>query len=267
MGKARLDVLAVKGVVTSRWLYESPDGRPLSDIDLRVRPRDFSAVADLAARERWSVIRRVWTYRNLVLDVDGVAVDVECDLGPPGVSALSVEQAFARATHDPRGFWVPEIHDHALLLTLNVFKDKIDLAMPWALDDVARVVDAPSFDVRTFVARVREARTVGPAWVVADWMADVRNHTTWRRVRALLGGDAPARRRYTSLARRLFAESDSFSLPVRVLARAASDDPVRWPLALGQSLAWMLESRWFAYRHPRAARAGHGASTAMSPSK
>jgi hypothetical protein len=243
LGRAGVDVLAVKGVVTSGWLYAEPGERPLTDLDVRVRPRDFGAVVRASAAEGWRLDRRLWSYRTLMLDVDGISVDVESRVGPPGVTPLSVDRLFARASRDPQGFWVPEAHDHALLLTLNVFKDKISGAFPWALEDVARVVDTPGFDPRVYVGRVREAHLTAMAWVVADWMARERQHASWRTIRGLLGGDAPPRARYASRVRRLFATADPFSLEVRLMTRVASDDPLRWPFALAASLAFELEVR------------------------
>jgi hypothetical protein len=250
-GDAGIDVLAVKGVVTAEWLYERAGDRPLVDVDIRIRSGDFKAAIKRSAREGWAIERRVWSYRNLVLGVDGLAVDVECYIGPPAFAAVSVDEVLRRATKDARGFWIPETYDHALLLTINVFKDKLTHAMPWAIEDVARVVDLPGFDVNTYIQRVREARVAGLTWIVADWMADRRGHATWRTIRSLLGGDAPARRRYTAVMRRLLRDGDTRGLPVRVLGRAASDDVSRWPVAMGLALAWELESRWDARRYAR----------------
>jgi hypothetical protein len=248
---AGIDVLAVKGVVTAGWLYPRAGDRPLTDIDLRIRPRDLDAATACAEKQRWEVVRHIRSYRNLVLRVDGLAVDVECHIGPRAWSAVSVDEVLQRATRDAQGFSIPDAHDHALLLTLNVFKDKLTQAMPWAVEDVARVVDAPGFDLGTYVDRVRQARVSGPAWIVADWMSDRHNHATWRRIRGLLGGDLPARGRYARLMRRRLVEGGAFALPVRILVRAASDDARRWLPAIGLSLAWELESRWERRRRSR----------------
>lgn len=250
-GRRGIDVLAVKGIVTSEWLYDDSCERPLGDVDVRIRRRDFGAAVRVAASEGWHVDRCVWTYRNLMVEVDGVSVDVESHLGPPFVSALSVDRMLGRATRAASGFWVPEIHDHAVLLTINVFKDKITRAFSWALEDVDRVVRASGFDEAVFVGRVREAGVSGPAWVVADWMAARRSNEVWRSIRQLLGGDAPRRTTYTSMMARIFAEANPMSLRVRLLARTASDNPARWPLAVALAAAWEVESRWDAGRRSR----------------
>jgi len=238
-----VDVLAVKGVVTSSWLYEDSSERPLHDVDVRIRPRDFGLAVGAATREGWQVDRRLWTYRNLVLRIDGVSVDVEASLGSPFVSALGVDQLFARATRTQEGFWVPELHDHALLLTVNVFKDKLICAAPWAVEDVRRVVRRRGFDPQVLVARAREAALTAAVWVVADWMAGSAGDPAWREVRALLGGDSPARYRYTRALGRLVARREPTALALRVLTRMASDDPARWLPAVAVAAAWELESR------------------------
>jgi hypothetical protein len=243
-GLAGIDVLAVKGVVTSGWLYDDPGERPLSDLDIRVRPGDLGALLRAAERCGWRLQRRIRSYGSVILDVQGLAVDVESRLGPPGVSTLSIDTLLARAVRDDDGFWVPDAHDHAILLTVNVFKDKISVAMPWALEDVARVVNAPGVDADHYVARAREARVEGVAWLVADWMTRKRQHATWQSIRELLGGDSPAREVYTSIMRHLQAHADPMSLGMRVLTRLACDDGMLWPSALLRSLGAEVEQRW-----------------------
>jgi hypothetical protein len=244
LAKRGIPVLAVKGVVTSGWLYRDPSERPLTDLDIRVRPRDFTAVVRACASEGWQLERRLWSYRTLMIGVDEITVDVESHVGPPGATSLPVDRLFDRASLDPEGFWIPEPHDHALLLTINVFKDKISAALPWAVEDAARVVDTPGFVPRTYVDRAREARLAAMAWVVADWMARERRHVTWTSIRSLLGGDVPARARYTTRVRRLFSSGDPASLEARLLARAASDDPRQWPKALALAAACEFELHW-----------------------
>jgi len=249
---AGVDVLAVKGVVTSSWLYDQPSERPLTDVDIRVRPRDLGAVLDTAARLGWRLVRRLHSYRTLLLEVDGVDVDVESRVGPRWVSPLPVDRMFDRATQDRSGVWIPEPHDHAVLLTVNVFKDGMTLAMPWALEDAVRVVKAPEFHPGTYVERVREARVEGLAWVVADWFVRRSGAEGWSEVRALLGGDTPRRWVYSALMGRVLAAGQPNRLGARLITRAASDEYWRIPPCLGAAAAFELETWWAARRRARA---------------
>jgi hypothetical protein len=232
LGRRGVDVMAVKGIVTSSWLYGDTSERPLSDVDVRIRPAEFARVVEVATREGWGIDRCVWTYKNLVLCIDGVSVDVEAQVGPPFVCGLTTDQMFARAARCDGGYWVPEAHDHAVLLAVNLFKDKIRCAFPWAVEDVTRLVATPGFDPATFVLRVREAGIRGPAWVVA-------------------------------VARHLFSSHDPLSLPVRLVARAGADDPLLWPLALAASAAWSVEQRLD--RRGRACASDADVSTSQAP--
>jgi Uncharacterised nucleotidyltransferase len=247
-----IDVLAVKGVITSEWLYEDRSERPLSDVDLRIRPRDFEAAGRASRSQGWRIARRLRAYRSLVLDVPGagIAVDVESYVGPPGLCAVSVDRMFERATRAPGGFWIPDIHDHALLLTVNVFKDKMTHAMPWAIEDVARVIGVDGFDADTFIERIREARVTTLAWLVADWMIRHRNGDPWRDVRSRLARDARRRPAYRFVLRHLQAHDTEFPLPLRVLSRLGSDDRSRWPSALALAAASDIEA-WLETRRRR----------------
>jgi len=242
--RARIDALAVKGVVTSGWLYADPSERLLTDVDLRIRPRDFVRFIALAQAEGWGMARCMWSYFNADLEVDGVQVDVEGTIGPPGLLALSVDAMLRRATLQPEGFWAPEIHDHALLMTINVFKDRLTQATPWGIEDLSRVVTAP------YVERVHEARATGMAWIVADWMERTRGVRAWADIRKRLGGDRPKRWAYTRAVGAMSRGAPE-SLGLRVLMRAASDTPWRVPASLAIAGAWEVESRWDAWRRRR----------------
>jgi hypothetical protein len=254
LGKAGVPVLAVKGIVTSSWLYDGPGERPLTDVDVRVRPRDFRKSIEVVEAAKWRVARKVWSYRNLIFDVGGVPIDLESYVGPPGVTELSVDEMFARATRDDRGFWIPEMYDHGVLLTVNVFKDKLRWAFPWAVEDALRIVRKVGFEPERFVGRVHDAKVVAPTWLVADWLARKHGSHVWGTIRGLLGGDQPARKTYLALARRFFASDDRWALPPRILLRAGSDSPSLWGGAMARAAVWELESRWDARRRGRPQR-------------
>jgi Uncharacterised nucleotidyltransferase len=241
-----IDLLPVKGILSARTLYADVSERVISDIDVRVRPRDVRRVERLARGEGWTVIHRMHAYSNLVLAIDGRDVDVEAHMGPPGVCTITVDTLIARATREDRTFGfsalVMDPHDHALLLVLNAFKDHMATAMAWAIDDLSKVVRAPWFDTATLVERAESGQVRTVLWIVADWMARFMADEVWEAVRDRMGG--PSRTAFTSAHLWFESIGGPGQFPLRVLSRFASDAHRQWPHALGRTLAWQIEA-WF----------------------
>ncbi len=244
--RAGIDTLAVKGVVTTHTLYRDTTERPMTDADVRIRPGDFRAAARVARNETgWRIEEWRPAYGAFVLRVPGldITVDVESVIGAPGMCSLSIGEMLSRATRGAGGVdvRVPELHDHALLMSVNVFKDKLALAAPWALEDARRIVEAEEFDIDLFVDRARRAKVACVAWIVADWMVRKEESATWGRIRQKLGAERAPRPLYAWSFRRL-QERAPEALATRVLARVAADYPGMWVGALGHAVA-MASSR------------------------
>lgn len=229
--KDGIEVLPVKGVITSRILYADMAERPMRDADVRVRPEDLERALIAAKRGGAELVYRLRAYRSLIVMFDDMQVDIETTVGPPGLCDLSVDAMLRRAERSTLlGFdhLAPEIHDHALLLCVNVFKDKLTLAEPSPLEDVRLI--AAKIDPRIFADRAREARATTLAWIVADYM----DTDGWRRVQDALG--EPKRPRYVRAFRGAGPE------PLRtLLGRVANDRPSARIQAVIQMLRWGLE--------------------------
>lgn len=220
------NVLPVKGVVTGRTLYADPSERELSDIDVRVRGAgDLERALAYAKRDGHFVRKHSRAYGTVVLEVMGTDVDIETNIGAPGFCSLEVRDMFARATltDDVFGFpcLVPDVHDHALLLAVNAFKDKLVLTPEWSLEDVVRIAESESFDVTRFVDLAAHVDASELVWIVADWVAP--RSRVWRSIREAIGPEPP-RRLYARLHRLLVNRSPT-SMAMRVLSRLVSDDP------------------------------------------
>ncbi len=219
-----IEVLPVKGIVLAHTLYESVADRPIADVDLRILPRDLRRAGRAAVREGW----RVWINSRQLgsrgLDVSGTLVEIESTIGPPGVCAVGVDRFLARSRVTSAGLGFehrePELHDHALLLCLNAFKDKLVRAQPWALRDLERIVAVRGFQPEVLALRAGEARLRTMVWAVADWLVGVRHLALWREVLSALG--APPHPAYARLYRSLL-ESAPDSRTLSLVARAASD--------------------------------------------
>ena len=240
---AGVDALPVKGVLTGPMLYRDVGERPLDDVDVRVRPRDLRALLDAGARAGWPLVSRSRAYGGALFRVHGMEVDVESSVGPPGMCAMSVGEmiAHARVETAPLGFahLAPELHEHAVLLCVNVFKDKLVFARRHALEDLARIALHPAFDVARFIATARRARVAALVWVVADWMARTRGDAAWRAVRDGFGARAP-RRTYSRVLRALIESKSGAAMTL--VARMASDDAWRRVHALGALALKALET-------------------------
>lgn len=251
-------VLPVKGVVTSRWLYPDVSDRPLSDVDIRVRADDLPKFKQVAREAGWDCLRELRSYRSVVYGFGLLGLDVETGVGPPGLCALSVatmlERSDVRELRPGLQVPVPEIHDHAMLLTVNVFKDKVVAAPPWAIEDLARIVEHASFRADRFADLAVECRSATLVWVVAKWMEEVRASHAWRAVRVAVERRARVRRAYgNALRRRLHAAAEA-PLSLRLISRLASDSRKMQLRGLLAALAFWLEQGFSSHRDRLARR-------------
>ena len=92
-----IKVLPVKGIVTSKLLYDDIAERPMLDADFRVLPRDLERALVAAKRAGADVYARYRAYRSAILMFDGMQVDIETSVGPPGLCGLTVEAMLSRA--------------------------------------------------------------------------------------------------------------------------------------------------------------------------
>lgn len=241
--KENIDVLPVKGVITGRFLYDDVSERPLSDVDVRVRPRDLGRLLVAGRRAGWGVIRVQRAYANVVFDVCGRMVDVEGTVGPPGLCGLSVDAMIARSSFDASlgfGHRVPELHDHALLLCVNVFKDKLVSASSHAISDLTRIAGVAPFEPRRLAALAQATGAATLVWIVADWLARERAAEPWRLVRGAL--HPPPRPRYAALFRRWTEDGGAGSLRLRLLVRLAHDSKTRRAFAMAALAAMSVET-------------------------
>jgi hypothetical protein len=235
-----VDVLPVKGVVLAHTLYDRVEDRPMVDVDFRVRRRDLKRLASILRSAGWPVDVTSRQLGTMEIHASGTLVEFESSIGPPGVCAVAVEDMMARATmRTTLGIehLEPEVHDHALLLCVNAFKDKLVLAAPWVREDLCRIAVTPQFNVGEFVARVAEAQLATVVWIVADWLSPGSRQTAWTEVRNRL--DKVRRRNYAALYTRLARRAPE-SVAMGLLARAASDSRALRVKALGLGVVGTL---------------------------
>jgi hypothetical protein len=240
-----IEVLPVKGVLTGRLLYVDPGQRPIQDVDLRVRARDLPRVEATGHRAGWRVLSRSRAYETASFDVLGFLVEFEAHVGPPGLCGLAVEDMLGRAlraTH-PVGFshLQPEIHDHALLLCVNAFKDKLIEAQPGAIRDLELLPQQPGFDPQRLIALARQCGSMSIVWIVAAWLAECRGSGSWSRIRTLIGAGPPRPLYAWAFNQALRARRPPRQL-LRLLARVGADRARQRRRALQAMARQWLES-------------------------
>jgi hypothetical protein len=252
---ARLPFVVVKGAVTSRLLYDDIAERPISDVDIRIRPRDFwrwRAVAKEWKSACWNV---VWTYRNRVYDFAPLSLDVEADVGPPGLCGLTIDTVLSRATHHEIAsglhVLVPEIHDHAVILVVNAFKDRFVVGNPWSIADLERIVRHPTFYLDLFVELARESHVMTMAWIVASWLETQYGSDQWCAIRSAIERRSEPRKLYASLYRRLATSSAGASLPAYFFTTLGGDSFSAQVRAFANAVAWVGERRLRGLTHTR----------------
>lgn len=248
---ARVPALVVKGALLAHQLYASPVERPIRDVDLRVLPGDLERFVTALEGLPFRLVRRSRTYRNLVLVGFGTDIDVETTVGPPFLCRLSVAAMLRRAVRatSPLGFphWQPELHDHALLLAVNAFKDHLVHASTWSLRDLELVAELPAFDPVVFAARAGEARATTLVHVVARCMGERMSERTGERANAswMRVADAvpPARPAYAEEMLRWLRARRPSSIGRRLRIRAASDARPDALAAATLAIFWEAEHR------------------------
>ncbi|MBL8678860.1 MAG: nucleotidyltransferase family protein [Myxococcales bacterium] len=219
----------VKGIVTAGWLYPSVSERPISDVDVRVAPSALDLVLAIAKQNRWTIAKNDDVYRSLEIVIEGVTFDIETHFGALGMSSLDTTAALARGTRTTETFGVEHcrltVHDHALLLALNVLKDRVGESAPWAVEDLVRVAREPTFDPDKLAAIAWSAANASALWAIATWLSETRASAPWGDVARAIG--SVPREAYATRVREKLAKASSRTAldraERRVLGRSASD--------------------------------------------
>jgi hypothetical protein len=245
--RAGVPVLPVKGVVTARVLYDDVAQRPISDLDIRIRPRDFWRWRQIADGAGWRCWNAVWTYRVRNYTISSLPLDVETRVGPPGMCGLSVDDMLARAEElqvapDLR-IRIPEVHDHTILLAVNAYKDWFLLGNRWSRTDLDRIVRTPEFRPATFLERAVGSGIHTIAWIVADWMSATYENEVWGVIRDALDEQFVINRRAIDLYRRVASTNVIRTIPAPLFHVFGIDGVAQRARSIATTVAWLAE-RW-----------------------
>ncbi len=244
---AEVPALVVKGIATAHLLYADPAQRPVSDVDLRIPPFAFRRAREVIEHSGFSVRWHSKAYDNLVFDVEGVPVDLEAHIGPPGLCRLTVFDLLARGRRLSIGgelVRIPETTDHALYSAVNLFKDKIEAASPWAREDFRRLIIANDFNNLDFIKRAECASMAAIVASVLTYFTTDEDAAVAAMASELLGRLSPpgfAARAHRAVLTATRSAPTSFV--ARIAARAGSDDPRQWLGALRAAASFEREKR------------------------
>jgi hypothetical protein len=236
--------MPVKGIVTARLLYEDVSARPMADVDVRVAREDFRRLLAVARERGWRPRTDSPHLWEAVLHVGEWTVDIECAFSDPGLCAIPMRTAIARATRSVAPFEFehlqPELHDHVLLLVLNAFKDGLETT-PWAREDLLRIVRLDRFEVDLLVRRAHEGRVVSATWIVANWLATEHDSAKWREVRDTIG--QPPSERVSAWYRRALDRGWNPKTGM-LLTACSSDSEIGAWRGIALALAGIARGRW-----------------------
>jgi len=198
-------------------------------------------------RQGWELLDRSRIYGSITVRAHGFPFDLETHVGAPFMCGLSVEDMLGRCTRKrhPLGFehHHPELHDHALLLAMNVYKDRVLDTAVWAVRDLERIVLQEDFRAESMAGLARRARVTTAVSVLARWLASERGSEPWGEVARLLR--PLPRPGYARAMERVLRRREGISqLRLRTLARQSSDSRLRRVAALSVMAAYGLA------RHP-----------------
>ncbi len=235
----RIFPVVVKGGVTAHRLYSDPSERPLSDLDLRVTPKELIEVREIGRSVGWTEVLHSRAYGMLSFDVGGQLVEFEEFVGPPYFSSWSVAQLQRDAIRCVDIFGTahlePRFDDHVLITALNTFKDKLFDTTAGSLEDLRRFANHVEWDERAILDRARAHELDVVIATIAEMF---KAEPGWGRLRAMAAWSTPTRTfatLYTHLAQRF-----PLSTAVRLAMRAGGSKTLLFRAAIA-SLARLLE--------------------------
>jgi hypothetical protein len=243
---ASIPVLVVKGAVLAHTLYPTPIDRPIRDIDLRVLPSDVRHASELlTATPGARLLVRSWVYGTSVVSVQKVEFDLESAIGPRFLCGASIAAMLDRAERTSEGLGFshlrPELHDHLLLLCVNLFKDRLSEVPGWKLRDLELLARVAGFESRTLAALAEKGGCTTIVHVVARYMTEAAGDERWAEIADRI---RPARPAYAE--RMLSVARGALRRPLfvrRLDARAGSDSRARSLAALGAAVIREVELR------------------------
>ena len=152
-------VMPVKGALLQHWLYADPSERPLTDVDLLVRPEDFGeAVERLEAAGYWRT--RHGSVGGSVMQTPlGLALDLHSQLFDQARYRMPTQDLFRRGTEDcvlyGASVQIPSPLDVYAHLIGKFGSDHLDAGSTARLDEIARMATRIDASPKTVARHLR----------------------------------------------------------------------------------------------------------------
>lgn len=143
LGDLGISVMPLKGVLLQHWLYEDPSERPLTDVDLLVRPWDLREAVERLEAAGYRTVGRSGIGAMVMQTPFGLALDLHCRLFDSARYRIPTDDLFARSSEDHVLFGaavrLPAPLDVYAHLVGKVGSDHLDSRSFGRLDEIARM--------------------------------------------------------------------------------------------------------------------------------
>ena len=227
------EVLPIKGALLARTVYDSPDQRPLADVDLVLARPSLREGIHRLVRAGFTV--QHWSgdlhFQLATPRVPGLSLDLHGRPLPRGYGALDAAYLAVGSREDTAlfGARIRVADDRRLLVCLlaAIVRDLFDLAPAHAAEDVARLVERSAYAPSDFARAAREARFARGAWAALGWVLDRRASPALQALHHALTPSPAGRALALGIARQLRGMAARRPLPVAAwaLAPMLSDSP------------------------------------------
>jgi hypothetical protein len=138
-----IQVMPVKGALVQHWLYDDPVERPMTDVDLLVRPDDFGRAVERLEAAGYRRTRHRSVGGTVMETPFGLALDLHSQLFDRARYRMPTGDLFARSSEDHvlygASVQVPSPLDVYAHLVGKFGSDHLDVGSTARLDEIARM--------------------------------------------------------------------------------------------------------------------------------
>jgi hypothetical protein len=135
--------MSIKGALLQHWLYDDPSERPLTDVDLLVRPEDFGTAIERLEAAGYRRTRHRSVGGRVMQTPLGLALDLHSQLFDQARYRMPTRDLFARSSEDHvvygASVQIPSPLDVYAHLIGKFGSDHLDAASAARLDEIARM--------------------------------------------------------------------------------------------------------------------------------